>query len=126
MIFKTATNPFASLSAAVIVCLGLPACGGGGGDAPAASGAAGDALGSQPAALPTPVTTAFPAALTTPGNMPAAPLTSASDFSCGLNGALGIQAKILQRLNALRSQGAVCGSNVFAATGPLAWDNQLQ
>ena len=118
MTLKIAARSFANLSAAVIFCLSLAACGGGGGsDAPSA--------GSQPAALPTPVT--ITGATTSPASSvaPAAPPTPASDFSCGLNGAAGIQAEVLQRLNALRAAGAVCGSNAFAATGPLTWNNQL-
>ena len=32
---------------------------------------------------------------------------------------------MVQRLKALRAAGAVCRTNPFAATGPLAWNNQL-
>lgn len=125
MTFKTATSPFARITATGIFCLSLAACGGGGGDTPAASGAPAAASSAQPAPLPTPVTTAVQATPTTSANVPAGTSTPASDFSCGLNATAGIQAEVLQRLNALRAAGAVCGSNAFAATGPLAWNNQL-
>lgn len=134
MTLKSAKSPFAKSTATGIFCLSLVACGGGRGDAPVASGAAGAGSSGQLAALPTPVTTAVqapptsPTMLTTstiPTSTPAARSTPAGDVSCGLNGAAGIQAEVLQRLNALRSLGAVCGSNAFAATGPLTWSNQL-
>ena len=128
MTFKTATASFANLTAAAIFCLSLASCGGGGGDAPAAIGVPAVASSAQRAALPSAVTTALQATPTTPtapASAPAATSAFAVDASCGLNGAAGIQAEVLQRLNALRSLGAVCGTNAFAATGPLTWNKQL-
>ena len=55
----------------------------------------------------------------------AAPGSTATDASCGLNGAAGIQAELMQRINALRAAGAVCGSTTFAATQPLIWNSML-
>jgi len=56
-----------------------------------------------------------------------APVTMSTgiDASCGLNGAGGIQAEVLQRVNAFRAVGAVCGSTIYAATAPLNWNSLL-
>ncbi len=74
-----------------------------------------------------PMTT--PVATTAPANSPAVPAVTtapgATDASCGLNGAAGIQAEILQRVNTLRLAGAVCGSTTVAATTALTWNTQL-
>lgn len=144
----------AKLTMVAALCLGLCACGGGGGgDAPAASLATGATQNDAVAPLPTPVAANAPAAPAAsapapsatgplvpvpvtpvpiaPGVTPAAPAASApvqpatADASCGLNGPAGIQAEILQRLNALRAAGAVCGTTAYAATGALAWNNLL-
>lgn len=53
------------------------------------------------------------------------PTGTAVNASCGLNGPAGIQAEILQRVNALRAAGAMCGSQSYAATTPLNWNNML-
>lgn len=50
---------------------------------------------------------------------------TAIDASCGLNGLKGIQAEVLQRVNALRVAGAVCGSTTYAAVAPLSWNSLL-
>lgn len=57
-----------------------------------------------------------------------APLTptAANTTSCGLNGADGIQAEVLQRVNALRAAGMVCGTTVYGAAAPLNWSSLLQ
>ena len=74
-----------------------------------------------------PMTT--PVATTAPATAPAVPAVTtapaATDVSCGLNGAAGIQAEILQRVNTLRAAGAVCGSTAYAATTALTWNTQL-
>ena len=108
---------------------GLVAACGGGGDGESAS---------TPAATPAPaqVTTPAPAPATpapvvvadTPASAPVAPVTpvaAAVDVNCGLNGAAGIQGEVMQRVNALRAAGAVCGTTAYAATGPLAWNSLL-
>ncbi len=149
---ETTTRMRGKLIAVAALCLALAACGGGGGDAPAVSGATGSTGAAQTdavAALPAPVaadapavTPAAPAAsapaaspgaavVTPPAIAPSAPAASApaqtatADLSCGLNGPAGIQAEVLQRLNALRAAGAVCGTTGYAATGALAWNNLL-
>lgn len=50
---------------------------------------------------------------------------TAIDASCGLNGRHGIQTEVLQRVNAVRAAGAVCGSTTFAAAAPLTWNSFL-
>lgn len=68
--------------------------------------------------------TRTPTATPTPTPAPV-PVTSATNASCGLNGTAGIQAELLQRVNALRAAGAVCGSKTFAPTTPLNWNSML-
>lgn len=155
---KIKMRTWGTLTAVAAMCLGLAACGGGGGgDAPAASGATGGAQNDAVAPLPTPVAANAPAAtpaapaasapapspgapavpapaasapIVTPVT-PAAPAASApaqaatADVSCGLNGPAGIEAEVLQRLNALRAAGAVCGTAAYSATGALAWNSLL-
>lgn len=114
------------LSAMLALSFGLAACGGGnGGDAPAVSAAAGAGVSDLVALLHVPVAASSTAVVTntTPAPAPAPVLTS--DHSCGLNGPAGIEAELLQRINALRRSGAVCGTTGFAATGPLVWNNLL-
>ena len=141
------------LTAVAALCFALAACGGGGGggDAPGVSGATGSTQNDAVAPLPTPVASnapapapSAPAASSTPAPAPSpgaaaqppavtpsAPAASvpaqaaAADVSCGLNGPAGIEAEILQRLNALRASGAVCGTTAFPATGALAWNKTL-
>lgn len=45
--------------------------------------------------------------------------------SCGLNGKQGIETEVLHRVNALRATGAICGTAIYAAAGPLTWNRQL-
>ena len=45
--------------------------------------------------------------------------------SCGLNGSQGIQAEVLQAVNAVRAAGAVCGGDVYSATHALKWSKLL-
>jgi uncharacterized protein YkwD len=115
------------------LCSAMVACGGGGSD--------GDSADATTAPLPEPAQastsdltpdaemdrtrrTRTPTPAPTPAPTPV-PTTSASNASCGLNGAAGIQAEILQRVNALRAAGAVCGSQTYAATTPLNWNSML-
>ena len=112
---------------AVAFFAGLAGCGGGGGDSPAVSAAPGAATSTGVAPLPAPVAVATvppPVAAPAPAT-PATGTTAVGDFSCGLNGAAGIEAEVLQRVNALRAAGAVCGATPYAATGPLAWNAAL-
>lgn len=153
MTYQLITNTPCNLTAAALLCLSLVACGGGGSDAPAAGATSAANSGDQIAALPAPATAAAPAttasstipsipaaapAATTPlqlattavattavANPAAASVPAAGNFSCGLNGAAGIESEVLQRLNALRASGAVCGTTGYAATGALAWNRQL-
>ena len=109
----------------------LAACGGGGADAPSAGAASSGGLASAVALLPPPVSGT--AAVSTAATAPAvvAPVSSntavgaVADFSCGLNGSAGIQAEVLQRVNALRAAGAVCGTTVFQPAPALAWNTAL-
>jgi uncharacterized protein YkwD len=117
-----------ALRAGIALCLSgiLAACGGGGGD--------GESAGTT-AATPAPVQVTTPAPATpatvavpgtsAPAPAPAAPVAAAVDVNCGLNGAAGIQGEVMQRVNALRAAGAVCGTTAYAATGPLAWNSLL-
>ena len=52
-------------------------------------------------------------------------MSTGIDASCGLNGAGGIQAELLQRINAFRAAGAVCGTTTYAPAAPLNWNNLL-
>jgi uncharacterized protein YkwD len=111
-----------ALRAGIALCLsGIVAACGGGGD--------GEISGTT-AATPAPVQVTTPAPATpapvavadTPAS---APVAAAVDVNCGLNGAAGIQGEVMQRVNALRAAGAVCGTTGYAATGPLAWNSLL-
>ena len=89
----------------------LTACGGGS-DTPAATQAA--------APLPNAATISSPAVAA----IASAPITS-GDTSCGLNPPAGIQAEVLQRVNAFRASGAVCGGVAYPAAGALSWNANL-
>ena len=53
------------------------------------------------------------------------PTTTGINASCGVNGAGGIAAELLQRVNAFRAAGGVCGSTTYAAAPPLIWNTML-
>ena len=112
---------------AVAFFTGLAGCGGGGGDSAAVSVAPSPATSTGVAPLPAPVVVgAPPSPVAVPAPAPPGTGTTApGDFSCGLNGAAGIEAEVLQRVNALRAAGAVCGTTPYAATGALAWNTAL-
>ena len=90
----------------------LAACGGGASDTPVSN--------TPTAALPAPALSADPASAPV-----AAANGAAGDISCGLNGPDGIQAEVLQRINALRAAGAVCGTATYAPTTALSWNPKL-
>ena len=98
-----------------LLLLGLPAllmaCGGGSDTAPATQAAA---------PLPNAATVSSPTAAATLS----AP-TASGDTSCGLNPPAGIQAEVLQRVNAFRASGAVCGGVAYPAAGALSWNANL-
>lgn len=98
-----------------LLLLGLPAlltaCGGGS-DAPAATQAA--------APLPNAATISSPAVAA----IASAPIAS-GDTSCGLNPPAGVQAEVLQRVNAFRASGAVCGGVAYPAASALSWNANL-
>lgn len=112
-------------SLALCLCYAVVACGGG----------SDEDLADGTAPLPAPVETSTPATEPEPAIARArrtttpvpAPVTTntAIGASCGLNGAAGIQAEVLQRVNALRAAGAVCGATTFAAAPPLNWNSLL-
>ena len=89
----------------------LMACGGGSDTTPTAEAAA---------PLPKAASVSSPATAPTPP----APIVS-GDTSCGLNSPSGIQAEALQRVNAFRASGAVCGSVRYPAAGALNWNINL-
>lgn len=98
--------------AALGLCGFLTACGG---------GSAGDTTSSTAPVSP-------PVLVTTPAASPvAAPVVTAPavDANCGLNGSAGIQTEILQRVNAFRAAGAVCGSTTYAPATALTWNTKL-
>lgn len=94
------------------LCCAMAACGGGFRDYLAD--------GTEP--LPVLVASARPARATVP-----VPVTkhTVTDVSCGLNGRHGIQTEVLQRVNALRAAGAVCGATTYVAVAPLTWNSDL-
>lgn len=131
---KRLTPAALGLFLSLVLGLGLGACGGGGGDAPSAGAAPGGGSAGTVAALPAPVAGNVPAAATVapataaptaPPTAPSAVGNAAVDLSCGLNGAAGIQAEILQRVNAVRAAGAVCGTTAFQPASALAWNEPL-
>jgi uncharacterized protein YkwD len=126
MICKLNIRTTGKFIAAASLCGVVAACGGGGSDTAATTAAPGAASTDAVAPLPTPVATAASAPVAPATTSPATPTAAtAGDFSCGLNGAAGIQAEILQRVNALRAAGAVCGTTPYPATTALNWNNQL-
>lgn len=98
-----------------LLWLGLPvlltACGGGSDSNPSAQTAA---------PLPTAAVVSSSASAPTSS----AP-TGGGDTSCGLNPPAGIQAEVLQRVNAFRASGAVCGGVTYPAAGALVWNTNL-
>ena len=142
MINKLAFKKQSNGPLVAIFFLALSGCGGGG-DAPNSGGAAnsvaGSTTGSAVAPLPAPVAAAAVATppASSPASSPASPPASptavapasvtsaAGDASCGLNGTAGIEAEVIQRINALRAAGAVCGTNTFAPAGALTWNTTL-
>lgn len=90
----------------------LVACGGGSGS---------DAA-SPTALVATPVVVTTPATTTVTVPVVSSP---AIDASCGLNGSAGIQAEMLQRVNAFRAAGAVCGTVTYAPAAALVWNTPL-
>jgi len=119
-----------ALRAGIALCLSgiVAACGGGGdGESTGSTAATPAPVQVTTPALATPATVAVPGTPTpapTPAPAPA-PVAAAVDVNCSLNGAAGIQGEVMQRVNALRAAGAVCGSTAYAATVPLAWNSLL-
>ena len=100
-----------------LLWLGLPvllsACGGGGGS---------DIAPSTPTAAPLPNAAVVSSSASAP---PSSAPTASGDTSCGLNPPAGIQAEVLQRVNAFRASGAVCGGVAYPAAGALNWNTTL-
>lgn len=112
-------------SLALSLCATLLACGGGGDSnstnvaEPSAVLGVASIVAAAPKAVPVPLSVppAPEAAQVAPDAVP--------DVSCGLNAANDFQSELLYRVNALRAVGAVCGSTIYRATGPLNWNNTL-
>lgn len=103
------THAFAALG----LCATLAACGG---------GDATDNTSNATAPVLTPVLVTIPA--TSPVTTPVPPPPGVN-ASCGLNGSAGIEAEIVQRVNAFRAAGAVCGSTTYAPAAALNWNSKL-
>ena len=111
------------------LCCVCVACGGGGdgggaeGNTPVDSPAP---VVSQPLAIATinhePSINPSPAQPEVPATVSA---TTAMVSSCQSSGASGFQHEVLQRVNALRAAGAVCGTAVFRAAPALNWNSLL-
>ena len=66
------------------------------------------------------------AVVSSSASAPTSPAPTANgDTSCGLNPPAGIQAEVLQRVNAFRASGAVCGGVAYPAAGALSWNANL-
>jgi uncharacterized protein YkwD len=111
MPFQPAPRLTNALIGTLLACT-LSACGGGGG---------GDATSTAALVASPPVVTA-PAVATVTSPLVSAPAVNAN---CGLNGSAGIQTEILQRVNAFRAAGAVCGSTTHAPASALVWNAPL-
>ena len=118
MVFKFSKQAPRKLVAIIALCCSVAACVGGGGTT------RGNPT-EQVAALPTPVTAVATAMTTSTATPSFVNRQTADNFSCGLNGAAGIQAEVLQRINTLRASGAICGTTGYAATGAVAWNAKL-
>ncbi len=91
----------------------LAACGGGGGS---------DNAPSTPAAAPLPNAAVVASSATA---TPSSASAVSGDVSCGLNPPAGIQAEVLQRVNAFRASGAICGGVTYPAASALNWNTNL-
>ncbi len=112
------------------LCTTLAACGGGGdinstyAAAPSAVLSATSVVSAGPEATPVPLLVTTALATATPASALVTPI-AVTDVICGLSGSNEFQAELLYRVNALRAVGAVCGSTIYRATGPLNWNNAL-
>ena len=120
--------PITSSILTLSLCTTLAACGGGGGGGNSFS----DATAPPPVLGITPVvSTTQSSTLDTPiiDVKPSIPAPEApyeeKDVSCGLGRTNDFRTEILYRVNDLRATGAVCGSTIYRATGPLNWNNLL-
>jgi uncharacterized protein YkwD len=100
-------------SLVLCLCCAIAACGGGAVDTPVD----GPAPVSSPLASAPPVQPAVLATVTP---------NTAIAASCQSSGASDFQVEVLQRVNALRAAGAVCGTAMYAAAPALNWNNLLQ
>ena len=85
-------------------------------------GGGSDTASSSPTAAPLPnAAVVATSATATPSSAPAV----SGDASCGLNPPAGIQADVLQRVNAFRAAGAVCGGVAYPPVSALSWNTNL-
>ena len=123
-------------SLALCLCSAVVACGGGSdvdqtnAAAPMSESVATSSTGAAPDIvmdLSTPTPTPIPIPTVT-RSVTVEPVASdnAVYASCGLNDAAGFQAELLERINAWRAAGAVCGSRIYSPSPALNWNNMLQ
>jgi len=99
------------LPAVLGLVIWLGACGGGGGDEPAAA--------PQATVGPTPVSAAGSSPATSPGT---GLIALDGGTSCGL---ASFRNEMLQQINVARSQPRVCGASTLPAVAALAWNDRL-
>src|SRR5665647_2684578 len=110
-------------SLVLCLCCAVAACGGGAVDTPVDGAAPVSAPPANAAPVSAPLANAPPVQAAVPAPVTANPAIVAS---CDLSGTSSFQAEVLQRVNALRAGGAVCGTTIYAAAPPLNWNNLLQ
>jgi uncharacterized protein YkwD len=105
------------------LCSAVAACGGGEDDTPVDGPAPLSASLVSAATMPEPLASESPV-------QTAVPETNTANVSivssCQSSGSSSFQAEVLQRVNALRAIGAVCGTALYPAVPALNWNNLLQ
>ena len=110
-------------SLVLCLCCAVAACGGGAVDTPVDGAAPVSAPPANAAPVSAPLANAPPVQAAVPAPVTANP---AIVTSCELSGTDSFQAEVVQRVNALRAAGAVCGITIYAAAPALNWNNLLQ
>ena len=105
------------------LCCVVAACGGGAVDGPADGPAPVSVPLASVAPLTEPLVSASPVQAAVLATVTSNPTNAAS---CQSSGANSFQDQVLQRVNALRAAGAVCGTAIYPAAPALNWNNLLQ